>query len=80
VVVGLNGEIWSVNLGLGHNNDQGLYRITEMDANLRTLNIKLVADAGYQDNEYLIRPNGANGDEWNSIQSGLRYVWQVVAT
>lgn len=79
VVVSLVGEIFSVCLGKGHNNDQAMLLVTEMKEYLRDHNLRWLADGGYRFAPYLITPNDRNmPQEWNNTQKGLRSIVEVV--
>ena len=47
VVTSLDGVPWSVTLFSGHNNDQGIYRHSGMDAELERRGLYLLCDLGY---------------------------------
>jgi len=53
LVVSLTGELYDVSILLGHNNDAGAYRITEMDKFLLQYGLTLAADNGYRHSHLL---------------------------
>lgn len=53
VVVDHSGYVNSITIAKGHNNDRGLYRLSEMDAFLVEQNWTLLADQGYSDERLL---------------------------
>lgn len=69
-------RIFSVDLGLGHNNDQGVFKRT-----LKTLternNLRFLADLGYR-HCFLIGPKNKSDPTWRVEQSALRSVVEVV--
>jgi len=42
------GDYQNVTLGLGHNNDQGMFRLTELDKHIEENDLYLLADGGYR--------------------------------
>ena len=76
VVCSYSGEIISIILGLGHNNDQGMFNITGMKQILLNENRKLLANRGYS-HHLLVTPNDRNSTEWNNMQKGMRSVVEV---
>jgi len=77
VVVSLEGRILHVALGLGHNNDKGMFNLTGMKEFLLQNGIRLLADRGYS-HITLVIPDDLNGKEWNNAQKGLRSIAEVV--
>lgn len=76
VVVSLTGELLSVTLGMGHNNDQGMFNM-EMKEFLRQHAMKWLADGGYS-NDHLVTPDEHMPAEWNQTQKMLRSIVEVV--
>lgn len=77
VIVGLDGQIFKVSFGLGHNNDQGLFKILKTGALLEEKQIYLLADLGFF-HQRLVKPNVFKSLEWNNTQKSLRSVVEVV--
>lgn len=77
VVVGLSGIIYSVHLGLGHNNDKGMLKLTGLKDFLLRHNVKFLADRGYS-HPNLVTPDERRSKEWNNTQKGLRSVVETV--
>jgi len=73
IIVSLYGEIWDVNLGLGHNNDKAMLILTNTKQYLLDNNIKLLADKGYSFVN-LITPTNIKSQSWNNYQKGLRSI------
>lgn len=73
VVCLLNGEIVNVVLGLGHNNDAGMFKLTGLKEMVISQDLKLLADRGYP-SIYTVRPDDAKGQAWNNQQASLRSV------
>jgi hypothetical protein len=73
VVTGLDGQIYNMQLGLGHNNDQGMLGLTGMKEFLFNNDIKLLADGGYS-NLRLVVPDENRSSQWNHEQKNLRSV------
>jgi len=73
VIVSLQGDIYSVSLGLGHNNDQGMLILTNMKEFLINHDLFWLADAGYSFCR-LITPDDSNSQYWNAKQRSLRSV------
>lgn len=63
----------NVQLGLGHNNDQGMLHLTKMDIFIEDNDLYWLADKGYHHHR-LVTPNKHHPREWNELQSGLRSV------
>lgn len=89
-VVGLNGQLWSVHIGTGHNNDQGMFNLTNMEEFLRKNNIRLLADRGYWCDNWLITPRDTiDSAEQNLVHKkfrsiverifGLVKIWRVAS-
>lgn len=70
------GEIISVTLGLGHNNDQGMFKLTGMRQMIQDLNMKLLADRGYS-HYLLVTPDDRKSTKWNHMQKGMRSIVKV---
>lgn len=68
----LDGKMWDVQLAPGHNNDQGLFNVTGVEATLEALNARLLADKGYW-SHYVVRPDDLAGD-YRRQHSGFRSV------
>ncbi len=47
LVVGFDGQLWDVFIGLGQNNDMGIYQQSELSDYLRLKDITLLGDKGY---------------------------------
>jgi hypothetical protein len=77
VTTGLNGKIFNVALGKGHNNDQGMLELTGMKDFLYQNQVKLLADGGYRYMN-LVTPDETRGVAWNNTQMGLRPVVETV--
>jgi len=77
VVCSLQGVLYSVCLGLGHNNDQGMLHITGMTEKLSQLGIYLLADGGYS-HPRLICPDSFQTKDWNNTQKKLRSIVERV--
>lgn len=71
VTISLSGQLYNVQLGLGHNNDRGMFRLTKLDQFLSQNNCYLLADKGYS-HDYLITPDDDMPKVWNDQQKGLR--------
>jgi len=78
VVTSLDGTIIHVALGLGHNNDRGMFVLTGMKEYITERGIKLLADRGYS-YTLLVTPDDDNKDvKWNNIQKTLRSIVEIV--
>lgn len=78
VITALDGTILSVVLGLGHNNDSGMFVLSGTKEFLSNHGIKLVADRGYS-HVCLVTPDDLFHDKkWNNVQKSLRSVVEVV--
>jgi len=77
LVVSLDGQILDVALGKGHNNDQGMYKLTKMNEFLTLQDYQLVADGGYSASA-LITPDEEMGKAWNYNQKLLRLIVEYV--
>lgn len=71
VVINLSGQLLNVHLGLGHNNDRGMFRITKMDERIEQDQVYLLADRGYSHHRLII-PDDNESQEWNNQQKGVR--------
>jgi hypothetical protein len=76
VIVSLRGDLFNVQLLMGHNNDQGTFNQTAMGALLERLGLFWLADSGYHHHR-LVRPTEDKGILWNNQQKGLRSVVEV---
>lgn len=82
----LSGEIIRVDIGLGHNNDRGMFKLTGMKDKLEEMVLKFLADKGYTAYSTLILPANRNNAsivdssirEWDKEQKSLRSVVEVV--
>lgn len=73
----LAGRILFVDLGKGHNNDQGMFSLTGLKEYLEQHNIKILGDGGYS--HYLIvKPDDDRSLAWNNLQKSLRSVVEIV--
>jgi hypothetical protein len=62
---------------MGHNNDQGMFNMTEIAEILEEHNIKILGDGGYH--HYLIvRPDECKSKDWNNRQKALRSCVETV--
>jgi hypothetical protein len=62
VVTSLSCEIWDIVFFAGHNNDQGIYCTSGMNANLQRRSITLLSDMGYRAPQ-LLRPDAVMPDD-----------------
>jgi hypothetical protein len=69
-------RIYSVHLGLGHNNDRGMFKRT-MQNIVEANDLRFLADLGYG-HAYLVRPEKNLPEPWRKEQSALRSVVEVV--
>ncbi len=76
VVVSLRGIIYNVTLGLGHNNDQGMFDSTGVREVLEQHNLNWLADSGYHHNR-LVCPR-RESRQWDEMQASLRSIIEVV--
>jgi len=76
-VTGLDGCIYSVCIGLGHNNDKGMLILSGMKSILQSQKFKLLADGGYSLRLFLITPQEILSPEWNR-QKAARSVVEVI--
>lgn len=77
LVCALSGRIWDVRLGLGHNNDQGMFVRTGTDEELRRRDIWLLGDGGYVDARVVCpgdAPDNVNSCTWRQRHAGFRSV------
>lgn len=77
LICALSGRIWDVRLGLGHNNDQGMFNRTEVGDLLARRDIVLLGDGGYYDPRVITptdAPNGVNASAWGKAHAGYRSV------
>ena len=72
-MVSHEGHIWSISLGKGHNNDQGMLALSEITDILRKNGIKLLADRGYW-NEVLVTPRMMERGEQNDLHKKYRCI------
>lgn len=77
VVINFNAQLMNVHLGLGHNNDRGMFRLSRMDQFLEDKQIYLLADRGYSHHR-LIVPDDDESQEWNNSQKAVRSKVEVV--
>ena len=77
VVCDLYGRVLKVCLGMGHNNDQGMFKITEMEKFLEMHNIKILGDGRYH-HYLLVTPDENKSREWNNKQKALRSCVETV--
>ena len=56
IVVRLEGKLWSVHIGLGHNNDMNMYQRSRVGQLLAGENVSLLADRGYISQLNLVSP------------------------
>lgn len=73
----MSGDIFSVRLALGHNNDTGVFNTRGTREFVEERHIKLLADRGYR-HPYLVTPDVLRSEKWNNVQKGLRSVVEVV--
>jgi len=76
LVCALSGRPWDVRIGLGHNNDQGIFNRTNIAQELRDRDITLLGDGGYSDNR-VICPDDTPEDApvgWKRKHAGYRSV------
>lgn len=88
IVVSLDGIIWSVHLGKGHNNDQGMFHLSGVANWLAEQKIKLLSDRGYF-SVLLVTPrnmkNSVENDDHKRYRSiverlfGFTKVWAFAA-
>jgi len=76
VVTTLTGEIVSVIIGLGHNNDSGMFKLTQMSQLLLPGNLYLLADSGYG-HSLLVTPDDQMGVQWNHEQKAMRSIVEI---
>ena len=78
VICDLDGSrIFSVHLGLGHNNDRGMWKRSFMNTFFMLKNEKLLGDGGYS-GVLLVCPDDKQTPLWNSDQKSLRSVVETV--
>eukprot|EP01117_Protostelium_nocturnum_P000314 TRINITY_DN1037_c0_g1_i3.p1 TRINITY_DN1037_c0_g1~~TRINITY_DN1037_c0_g1_i3.p1 ORF type:complete len:242 (-),score=4.79 TRINITY_DN1037_c0_g1_i3:11-736(-) len=78
VICSLRGEIWSICLGLGHNNDQGFLKLSKKDKHLILHDMILLGDGGYRGNTNIITPDDDKDLRWNYEQMANRAVVEVI--
>lgn len=71
VTINLFGQLIDVHLGLGHNNDRGMFRISGLNTFIEMNQIFLLADKGYS-HDRLVTPDDDMPRSWNNWQKGLR--------
>ena len=77
VICSIEGDrIYAVFLGLGHNNDQGMWKKTMKDY-CESNDITFLADMGYRSCK-LVRPDKYTDEGWSKEQCSLRSVVEVV--
>lgn len=76
VIVDLTEVFLHVHLGLGHNNDKGMFILTKMKEFMHTMGVKWLADSGYSF-ELLVTPDPNQSKSWNDMQKALRSVVEV---
>jgi len=71
------GDYQDVTLGLGHNNDQGMFRLTGLDQYIEDNNLNLLADGGYRHHR-LVTPRdvphaleAAQKDERSQVETSI---------
>jgi hypothetical protein len=75
-VVDLTGVFLHVHLGLGHNNDKGMFILTKMKEFMRMMGVRWLGDSGYS-YELLITPDPNKSKAWNDMQKGMRSIVEV---
>lgn len=76
VVCSLEGNIWSVHLCYGHNNDKGVFNLTNVKSRISHLNVELLADRGYN-YSHLVTP--LDGDDyWRTEHARHRSIVEIV--
>jgi hypothetical protein len=79
IFVDLAGRILSVHLGLGHNNDKGMFNRTGLRSWLEQHGYRVLTDRGYL-HHLVVRPDDdLHSTQWNNMQKGLRSVVETVA-
>lgn len=63
-------RFFDVSIGLGHNNDQGILKLTELDEYLEKNNISVLGDGGYH-HDHIIAPHNVPM-ELENLQKGER--------
>eukprot|EP00029_Vermamoeba_vermiformis_P003770 TRINITY_DN14303_c0_g1_i1.p1 TRINITY_DN14303_c0_g1~~TRINITY_DN14303_c0_g1_i1.p1 ORF type:complete len:295 (+),score=6.65 TRINITY_DN14303_c0_g1_i1:302-1186(+) len=71
VTINLLGQLINVHLGLGHNNDKGMFRISGLDTFIEMNQCFLLADKGYSHHR-LVTPDDDMPPAWNNWQKGVR--------
>jgi hypothetical protein len=70
-------EIYSVTLGLGHNNDSGMAILTGLKEGLLLADVKLIADGGYG-KSYAVTPTDKASLQWRGEHAAWRSVIERV--
>ena len=77
VICSLEGIIYHVALGLGHNNDKGMLILTGMKDFLVDNDLYWLADSGYS-NTHLVTSSDKMPITWNHQQKGMRSIADTV--
>lgn len=77
LVVGVDGTIWQVDIGYGHNNDMKIYQLSQVAQKL-PLNVNLCSDKGYVSQDKLITPRHMEDESQNSIHKRVRSIVERV--
>jgi len=77
LIVAPDGRIYNVAITLGHNNDQGSFKLTGVDQLVEASELYFAADRGYH-HYRLIIPTPSCSDRWNNQQKSVRSIVEVV--
>ena len=72
ILCGLGGELFDVQIGLGHNNDRGMLKLTGLKQKFIEEGSKILGDRGYS--WPIITPDETKSISWNNQQKALRSV------
>lgn len=78
IVCSLSGVIYQIDIGKGHNNDSGMFRLSDVRSDLVQKSMKLLSDRGYSHYQ-LVRRDDRKGPDWNRQHAALRSVVETVA-
>ena len=73
----VSGRVIKMVLGMGHNNDQGMFNLTGMGCLLEKLNVRVLGDGGYH-HYLMVVPDDTRSTTWNNRQKALRSCVEVV--
>jgi len=78
IVVGFDGQLWSVHIGLGHNNDMNMFQLSRVGHLLMEGNVHLLADRGYISQTNLVSPREMPDEDRNATHKRLRAIVERV--